>query len=279
MKEWQKYPKRPKRDWPLSSDTPVQYYNYKEPLRKFEDGFGYIGTLAANKENTHVQCHFCGILYKALSGHIGHVHGLTAREYKEKLELSMGTALVAETTRVKQVLSNSVSEYVKTRVDESKFRLDLYRRRTNNTSHWSLERRNKLGLCPDQVLDKIRNVIKELGRTPTIKEFIEHSNGYETILTLYGTWNNALEMIDVTPVRSRNIPDDKLIKYMQDFFNTHGRTPSTSDFKRGLIGYRNLYGKRFGSLNGARMIAGIPIIKRGAYGKAYETMEYQNELP
>jgi len=35
------------------------YDGYKEPLREFEEGYGYRGVLAKSKDRNLIQCHIC----------------------------------------------------------------------------------------------------------------------------------------------------------------------------------------------------------------------------
>ena len=50
-----------------------------------------------------------------------------------------------------------------------------------------------------------------------------------------------------------------MMEYLKQFYELHGRTPVTSDFRRGILPDVGLYNKKFGGLNKARMAAGIPV--------------------
>jgi hypothetical protein len=61
----------------------VYFYNYKEPLMKFEEGFGFIGALVFDDTTDKIQCHFCGEWFEALGNHINREHNMRAAEYKK----------------------------------------------------------------------------------------------------------------------------------------------------------------------------------------------------
>ena len=145
----------------------VFFYNYKEPLKKYDLGFGYKGVLIYDKTREKVQCHLCGKFFRALNnGHLGKVHSTTAREYKKDIELSPTTALIGEATREKLILRN---------LDFGRKNLDVrlenlksaWKKRKKSYEKISLEVRNKRGTCPDQLLDKIKKIQEILGHVPT----------------------------------------------------------------------------------------------------------------
>ena len=44
--------------------------NAKEPLMRFEEGFGYQGVLALDGDKDVVQCHYCGKWFGTLGPHL-----------------------------------------------------------------------------------------------------------------------------------------------------------------------------------------------------------------
>lgn len=251
----------------LSPDTPLFYDNYKEPLTKVENGFGYMGTLATNETGSHVQCHVCGYFYEALGVHL-RTHNLKAREYKQKFGLGVSTALVGE--RVREAYIKSRQEWrgmlrpglVKYWVD---VRAGLIKRPVRKGEKRSLEQYNKQGVCPEQTLQAIKDLATKFGRTPSHDEFRAVHNGrfHGPILTHFGSWSNAVRlagMITVGDAKTAATTKPMLIAYLKDFYDRHGRTPMNSDFKRGIIVPRYNYYKEFGTLNVARVAAGIPAV-------------------
>lgn len=255
----------------LPPNEPSFYENYKEPLKKVDKGFGFYGVIAMNEEKTHVQCHECGYYYKSLNGHTKK-HKLSIDEYKDKYQLLRKSALVGEELREKRI------EIYKNRKDVFKQNQKTIFKKHNEKvragkasvgrkkySSWTLERRNKEGLCPDQLLETIRKQADDIGRTPTADEHRKYYGGRYTtaIITMYKTWNNAVKMSDLEPRPSGGrfkYKDSELIEYLVMFYEQNGRVAVNSDFSRGYLPPQSVFINRFGSLNEARRLAGIPIL-------------------
>ncbi len=75
------------------------YLDYKEPLTKVKGGYGFMGVITTNEEQTHVQCHICGYYFESLGSHVQHTHKMKAREYKEKYQLRISRGLLAPKAR------------------------------------------------------------------------------------------------------------------------------------------------------------------------------------
>ncbi len=247
-------------------------YNYKEPLRKFKEGFGYLGAVTYSKDGQRIQCHFCGKFFQALGTHISFFHELTGPEYKEQTQLMAKTALVGEVlreNRMKWIKDNMhiVSDNLLAQANKMKGKKIEKRRKG---TQYSLERRNIQGSCPDQLLDKILHLKKKLKRIPSQEDFLqEHDNKYfSAIITTFGTWTNALSKLNMTSLsqeRKDQFTHSRLISYLKDFYQMHNRTPQYSDFRRGLLPSKTAYYNAFGSLNEARYQARIPLMIRGNY--------------
>lgn len=250
----------------LPKDDEVLFFGYKEPLRKFESGYGYQGVLSYSKDLDKVQCHFCGRLFRALGLHIKAEHKLTGVKYKEKVGLAYDTALIGEGTREKYIAtSNSlIASNARSSGENVRRSIESNReRRKNGTKRrkMSLEVRNKRGNCPDQLLDIIDKTVKSFGRVPTEEEFKKFHRGrfLNTIKLTYGKWSTAVHKLGLKT--HKEIPTDQaLLDQMAMFHQTHNRTPRWSDFKRGFLPNGNLYISRFGTMNRARVMAGVPFL-------------------
>lgn len=251
----------------LPPSTSLVYENYKEPLKKVEHGYGYMGTLALNEAKTHVQCHICGFMYKALAAHLRFKHKTTVVEYKKEFGLAVETALIGEATR--EAFIRGMEHLPK----KGELLPGLVRfnqqvqagLRTVNAKgrRMSLEQRNKQGVCPDQLLERIKVVAKKLGHTPSFDEFRLHTTKYTAIIHTFGSWNKAVKMagmISVGEQREEEHSPERLLEYLKNFQKVHGRIPMTSDFSRGLLPARYHYHKQFGTLNEARIEAGLPAV-------------------
>lgn len=274
----------------LPVDTPVVYEDYKEPLKKIEkgQGFGFYGTIALSEDRNYVQCHICGNLFQALSAHIP-AHKLTVAQYKEDFGLATTTALLGEETRATRQ-ANAVKRFDEMYDGKIPELLAKYNRegqpgnKGTKGRKWSLEQRNKLGVCPDQLLEKIKAMEPKLGRLPSSDEFEREYNGrYRgSIAFVFGSWTDAIHKLGEKTMGELKAPDDlSLLQDLADFFKNHGRIPMSSDFSRGLLHSRTTYNQHFGSLNEARVSAGLNAVIPMPFGQIIEVTpeqyrEYKN---
>lgn len=260
---------RQKKGYIIPDEEDLRFYGYKEPLSKFEEGYGYKGVVSYSKERDKVQCHFCGRLFRNVGSHAAFAHGLSASEYKEKTGLAQKTALVGEGTRDKLILAHKdissfshvgkTKEEIKAHMKAMSAKADKNKRKTK----WTLERRNENGNCPDQLIDKIKKLEDKIGRRPTAKEYAKEYGSFQSIITVYGTWEEALRIAGIsTYTEEKSVRSDPnfLIAQLKQFYKKHKRTARTSDMKRGLVPPHQTYHKVFGSLNNARILAGVPVI-------------------
>lgn len=261
------------------------YENYKEPLKPIEKskGFGYYGTVAMTDDKQLVQCHVCGNLFANVGMHI-RLHKLDSRRYKDMYGLSVSTALMSEPEREKRQqravkpfdgkLPDHLMEY------NRKVQQGLIKHNGSKTKDgegkfggWSLEKRNIEGKCPEQVLEKIRELADKLGRTPSYDEFIKEYT-YEYLGAIkfqHNTWTEAVHKLGMKTADELRRPDkDSLIEELQVFQKQYGRIPMTSDFNRGLLRGRGVFIRVFGSLNNARIEAGMNAVIPMPFGQIIE---------
>ena len=256
------------------------YENYKEPLKKIPktDGYGFYGTVATTSDGEFLQCHVCGNLFMSLSGHVK-IHKLNNRSYKEKYGLSVGTVLISDVQRelrqenvfrpgVKKI-TEGLKEYIR-KVQAGEIKHPGNRAADRKGGNWSLEKRNKLGYCPDQLLEKIKELATKLGHTPSEEEFKFH---YEyhfigSIRRIHGSYLAAVRKAKLISAKELKEPSNEyLLAQLIAFKNEHGHVPMTSDFKRGLLNHKSLYWSRFGSLNEARVAAGLEAVIPMPFGQ------------
>lgn len=265
-------------------ESEVLLYNYKEPLKKFEGYFGYLGTVSLTPDRNRVQCHFCGLFYKGLNNHYSRCPGVeryrietgiiidSARKYKEVIGLSPGTALVGEGYRA-SLIKNGTNTYA---LHKDKMFLNRPQPRTRPGKLNTLESKNRNGTCPDQLLDRIRFLSNKLGHTASKREFLTF---YKTrfmspIVMTFGNYVNAVRKAGLVPAydnedrwkRKPKYNKEQLIEFYQDFYKVHQRPPFLSDHSRGLLPSWNTYWRCFGSIHNARRAAGIPTVKWNHYG-------------
>ena len=269
----------------LYSGEVLVYENYKEPLKQIEKnkGYGYYGTIAQTNDGEYVQCHICGHLFEHVGLHL-RLHKVSAEKYKEDYGLAVGTALMSDNAR-----EEMQEEFAKRRA-ENRIRtelpvwLDEYNKKVQSGAikhvgnkrregSLPLEKRNKLGLCPDQVLEKIKELADDMGRTPSEDEFKRHYKGrfYHSITSQHGSYLKAVKKLGLKSAKElKEYTDEELLQALRDFKEKHGYIPTRSDFSRGLLPSYNTYYLRFGTINNARIEAGLNALLPLAFGRQIE---------
>ncbi len=209
----------------------VYFYNYKEPLMKFDKGHGFLGTLAFDGDTDKIQCHLCGEWYGNLPPHLVKEHNIRAPAYKEIVGLNQTTALINENMRKKLIASGMDKRLQNLRQNgmgkgttrSKEVRAKISATLKKNTP----EMQNLRGTCPVQLIERLRNKYFELGRTPLHKEL-----GFHNALTAtYGTMKQACAIA--------GIPYRDCIEYIRNFFDINGRLPRHKDVGKNAL-WRNI---------------------------------------
>ena len=260
-------------------DTFLTFYNYKEPLRKVKKGFGYQGVLLGTVDGTGLQCHICGKIFAGLSAHIRQAHKVSIPDYRKTFELAGSTRLVSESERQRLKMATLKWLQSMSKAEKDAFwanRMKSFRawekisakERSRLMSHpHTLETKNKRGICPDQLLETIKEVKKSLGRTPSKKEFIDHWESQRYVHLIYktfGSWEKAVKMAGLSLRKhtiigghKRRYSNEELLEYLQIFYKEERKIPTHTDCLRGIIPGYATYRRAFGSLPKAREAAGI----------------------
>jgi hypothetical protein len=274
------------------SDGYLTLKHYKEPLRAIpkNQGYGYYGAVLGSLDGKYMQCHICGNLYSQVIAHARQAHQITNKEYRERFMLAGSTALVSEDMRaeLKQRTLDFFNSLTPERKEEIKMkaRLGFLKWRKSATqdeltetfSHpQKLETKNKRGICPDQLLQKIKEVKERIGHVPTLREFIIETGGQRykhLIFQTFGSWNKAIQMLGMTPNARYQYPKshqprkkydrEELLEYLRIFAQENRTVPTSTDSKRGWIPDLNVYRRHFGSLENARREAGVYEYLEGA---------------
>lgn len=225
----------------------VYFYNYKEPLMRFEKGFGYFGAVLFDESSDKIQCHFCGKWFIALGNHIYGKHKVRAAEYKRTIGLNNTTALIGEKLRAKLIahghevsLRNLRPGGKMSQGQKDKIRATLKENR--------FEKQNTSNTCPEQLLERLVDLYNRLGRLPRRKEipFIE------TIRKVYGTFKEACRIAGL-PYRKpggtlgehfRYKKLEDIIIPIADFYQENGVLPNAYKIFRNKNDFRNQL-KRF----------------------------------
>lgn len=242
----------------LPPETEAIINGYKEPLQPVQDGFGYYGTIAYDKTENYTQCHMCGYFYKYLNKHINS-HGITSSEYKIAFGLAKCTSLFATNARTEVIATLWESKTEEEKAAQIA-RLDSAR---SNGHHQggtkrSLEKHNKNGTCPDQLIDKLLRLSDKLGYTPSSSEFQkEYSYAvYKTARSTFGTYTEFVFVAGLAPVVNKtngwSYTQEQTETILLDFKKRFGREPYYSDIRLHKLPNAAVYKRFWGSWSNAK---------------------------
>lgn len=215
----------------------VTFYNYKEPLMRFEEGYGFIGALVFDTDTDKIQCHFCGGWYGSLPHHLKAEHNMNASAYKEAVGLNQTTALISESMREKLIssgldkrLQNLRAGGRKSQETKDKIRKTLKK----NTA----EMKNLRNCCPEQLIERLKNKYIEIGHTPS-----EKTLGFSTTLVkTFGTYREACRLAGIPEplkvsqtyrnILGKNKWNRKVcVEWVRNWVDTHSGLPTYSTAK------------------------------------------------
>lgn len=236
---------------------------YKEPLMKYEKGYGYQGALVFDGKSGDVQCHICGKWFHSLQAHIRYEHKLTARLYRSETGLARRTALISESLRNKLIEMKIGEKRVKSFSFKGRKHSIATRKKIAEALRVSsMEYKNIRGTCPEQILDRLQKMTQKFGRTPTEKEM---GGLYNTTKKVYGSIETACRLAGIQyrvpgtnkdfGRNSRKYSNEFLIQMIKEFRAINSREPSYSDIRRKFIPSYELYWQRFGGLRKAIKIS------------------------
>lgn len=215
----------------------VTFYNYKEPLMKFDNGYGYVGALVFDSETEKVQCHLCGDWLGQLPHHLHREHNMSASAYKDKVGLLQTTALISESMRAKLIasgldkrLQNLRAGGMKTQEQKDKIRKTLVENGEKP------ENMNKRGTCPAQLIDRLKKVYEREGENFLFKK---HINFDKTIIKTYGSIEEACRIAGI-PYRTSGktlkwekhavSKREEALEFMREYFARFNSFPKRKDF-------------------------------------------------
>lgn len=240
---------------------------YKQPLKPYEGGHGFVGVVLQTEDGTKLQCHVCGGLFRSLASHIQLAHEITAKEYRKKFSLMHNTALVSDVERVVRVDRMNDMRSKLDFLPDFRKGVDAAAKATRGKPYkMSLEVKNVRGSCLDQIVDKIKQFHADHGKTPTRYEFEDAYAWGKRYVRLaertFGSWSKALKKAGLEMRTQENHghqgkrwSDDEILELITLFRREEGREPSFSDFRRGYLPHPATVTRRFGSLDHARALA------------------------
>jgi hypothetical protein len=196
----------------------IKINKWVPPFKKVDLGFGFVGVLAEDTETGRLQCHECGGWYEVLTSHIFAKHQLTSTEYCEKFGLLRSTAL--KSMRIRNIQSKVMlgmrRKHKKHRMGFKKGNKESANRRGKTKA---IEAQNRFGVCDLQIVEKIKNLKRELGRTPALTEIIDkYGGGFASIIhSRYDGYLKLVRDLGWKPVVSSRNP-----KYSKEYFVKKG---------------------------------------------------------
>lgn len=244
-------------------------YDYKEPLRKVEKGFGYLGCISGTPDGKKIECHICGGLKENLNHHVLLKHKMKLNEYKDTYSIAHGTKLISPAFKEQRRL-DFLERFPKEVRDAGRMKgykkmlADIKAGRKVKNKKYSLETLNKRGTCPDQIIAKLKEVTKLIDKVPTGIEFTEHAGQkyYLAALREFGTFNGALKKAQLEVQKAgmskgtkfKRWHEDELLECIKIFFDEYRRIPTYSDFGHGILPRHQIYMRRFGGIENARQM-------------------------
>lgn len=206
-------------------------YKGVAPFMKYEKGFGYYGVLLEEEASGKLQCHLCGHTVLNLNKHIFHKHkDLTIKMFKEQVGLSLGTPLIAESTRKKFKnnflnLTEAKKEETIKRLQSLNKKLHTDKTKKQRTNKASLQTNNMYGTCPEQVKSQFYEIYNKLGRLPNWSE-LTYKLRY-ILESRFGSYQEGLVAWGIPRQEYRDHINESKIK-IADHFREHGH-PSLVD--------------------------------------------------
>lgn len=226
----------------------VKLYNYKEPFMKFQEGFGYEGVLLFDGTTDKIQCHLCGQWLGSLPHHLAREHNMTAAQFKDKVGLRQTTALISESMRAKLIASGLDKRLQNLRAGGRIKSLAVRNKisQTLKANGFKREFQNEKGTCPEQIIERLLNLYKKEGKTPSSKKI----PFYEAMIKVYGSYeracgvagipyNDPLEALKRGREKRSVYHKEDIINFMLEFLKGENRLPTSSDFYKS--GKKNLY--------------------------------------
>ena len=240
-------------------------YRAKAPF--VASGVSILGALEYDEGEDKVRCHECGAWHAALGGHVWSRHAMTAQEYKDKHGLNRSSALCSEAIRVKLVNHGRASAAVQAGAIAGLRAIGPGRRHEHpycSRGRVMNERRNKLGSCKAQLLEKLAVLGRRVGRTPSREEMCAAGIYPQSIEFAFGMkLREIMPLTGMLPQRRyrsrRRYTKELLAELMRDFWVKSQRVPSGSDYRRGSLPSQDTYCAYFGTMEQAYFSAGLEL--------------------
>lgn len=200
----------------IKYDSPSGYVSigkYIPPFEKVKDGFGFMGVMIEDFESGKLQCSICGEWFETLPNHL-RSHNILSSDYKIRFGLLVSTALKSKKMRLRQSKIMQGLRW-KNKSNRGSFKKNNSFAGNRKGKSKALESRNKYGVCDLQIMQKVIELKKEIGKTPTLTQLKDrYGNVFLTHLyKRYGSYIKYCNEIGMNPNYSNFNP-----KYNREYF-------------------------------------------------------------
>lgn len=231
-------------------------FDYADKAPFVPSGKSLQGVLEIDPAAQTIRCHECGDWFLALGVHL-RGHGLSVRDYKIKHGLCFRTSLFGRDLPLRVPMQARAVDPGRRLV---KYREDVAAgiRPARVERERYVERNNIKGICPAQLLDRLRALTTDLGRQPTVEEMASNGLGYATLVKRFGSIKNAMLKAGCGHIsfrtKGKNIgtpTKEAVLQSLREFTRDYRRAPRGDDFRLGLLPKRHFFVRTFGSMAAA----------------------------
>jgi len=246
---------------------------YKQKAPFVSSGASIKGAIEYDPDEDKIRCHECGGWFQNLGPHLKYcpkAQGMSGREYKYRHGLKLTSSLVSERLRDihrRDALARHLRPTVRPHARPWEHRRSFS------------ETRNERGTCQAQLLQRMKDLGARLGRTFTMAEMTAAGISTRSTFHLFGVKDlrSLMALVGLVPngqgfrvpgksrkPHPRLYAPDLLAEVMVNFYVRHGRVPSWTDYRRGLLPDRRTFIRAFGSIPAAFEAAGLGLVARKA---------------
>lgn len=168
-------------------------YKYAEKAPFVRSGVSVSGGIEYDAARDFLRCHECGEFFQNLGVHIS-LHEMSQEQYREKHGISRATPLA--NTRLRDIRRDAA---VARQQHKTGKQFCKGNKRQTSSSYITVELVNARGNCKLQLLEKLSELAKKLGRTPTARELIDNNIPASALRNYFGGIGNAVKLIGLTP--------------------------------------------------------------------------------
>lgn len=189
----------------------------KAPLMPNDNGIGFKGVKIQTPNRELIQCSECGQWLRSISDFHLKKHKLTTKEYKKKYGLNSGTALSSDITSNKRAKNmDRINIENKEIIEKARQINKKHLLKGRGRKIQTFEQMNNVGLCPEQIREKVRNYIIRFNRLPVKNNGRDGFRELSALKKRYGGINGLYKELGL-PTKERIIPGLFLWKFPDGF--------------------------------------------------------------